>query len=253
MQTVGHLVEFHEPCRHTTRDTAVRCDRVDLVHRRLQQVFERYEVLRRAPLGDVVDLGLRAVHNVGHVGAVRAGVPVLHDPRSGLHKPSQQGLLRDDARVEPGVGGGRHRRDQRVQIRRSTDTPQQAAAIQFGGHRHRIGRFPAAVQVQDRVVDVLVRGPVEVARAQPLQHVGDGVLAQQHAAENRLFGGGVLRRLAAEVLGGWRDVHARMAKVIHNSHGTSTSPNPVSNVGSIPDYRDCKSDLRQPPRSGRRN
>ena len=95
-----------------------------------------------------------------------------------------------------------------MQIRRSTDTPQQPAAIQFGGHRHRVGRLTAAVQIEDRVVDVLVCGPVEVARPQPLQHVGDGVLAQQHAAEDRLFGGGVLRRLAAEVLTGWRDVHA---------------------------------------------
>jgi hypothetical protein len=39
-----------------------------------------------------------------------------------------------------------------------------------------------------------------------------------------LFCGGVLRRLAAEVLGGGRDVHAGMAKVIHNSHGNVHLP-----------------------------
>ena len=98
------------------------------------------------------------------------------------------------------------------------------AAIQLGGDRHRVGRLTAAVQIQDRVVDVLVRGPVEVAGPQPLQHVGDGVLAQQHAAEDRLLGGGVLRGLAAEILTGRRDVHAGMAKVIHDSHGASHLP-----------------------------
>ena len=113
-----------------------------------------------------------------------------------------------------------------MQIRRPADPPQQAPAIQLGGHRHSIGRLAAAVQVEDRVVDVLVRGPVEVAGTQPLQHVGYGVLAQQHAAEDGLFGRSVLRRLAAEVLTGRRDVHTRMAEVIHDSHGAPTFPSP---------------------------
>ncbi len=180
-----------------------------------------------AALGHVVDLGLRAVDDLGDVGALRAGVAVLHDARARLHKTAQQRLLRDDARVVPRVGCGRHRRDQRVQIRRSTDPAQQPAAIQLCRDRHRVGRLTAAVQIQDGVIDVLVRGPVEVARAQPLQHIGDRVLAQEHAAEDRLLGGGVLRGLAAEILTGRRSVHAGMAKVIHDSHGTTPPLNKV--------------------------
>ena len=89
-----------------------------------------------------------------------------------------------------------------MQVRSSTNATQQTPAVQLGSDRHRIGRLTSAVQIQDRVVDVLVRGPIEVAGAKPLQHVGDGVLAQQHPAEDGLFGRGVLRGLAAEVLAG---------------------------------------------------
>ena len=209
MQTVGHLVEFGEAGRHAARDTAVGGDGVDLVHRRLQQILERDEVLGQPPIGDVVDLRLRAVDHLGHVGTLGAGVAVLHHPRSGLHQPAQQRLLGHDARVVARVGGGRHRRDQGVQIRCPADPAQHSAAVQFGGDRHRVGGLPAAVQVQDRVVDVLVRRTVEVAGPQPLQHIGDGVLAQQHPAQHRLLRGQILRRLTAEVFTGRRGIHAR--------------------------------------------
>ena len=56
------------------------------------------EVLGGAPLGDVVDLGLGAVDDLGDVGAVGAGVAVLHDAGAGLDEAAQQRLLRDDAR-----------------------------------------------------------------------------------------------------------------------------------------------------------
>ena len=140
-----------------------------------------------------------------------------------------------------------------MQIRGATDPAEQAPPIQLGGHRHRVGGLAAAVEVQDRVVDALMVGAVEVAGPEPLEHVGDGVLAQQHAAEHGLLGGLVLRRLATEVLGGrWNVVDTRMAAVIHDSHGVPP-PLESSNVRSTSRYRDCKSDPRraQPPR--RRN
>ena len=133
-------------------------------------------------------------------------------------------------------------------IRRSRPAP-----VQLGGHRHRVRGLAAAVEVQDRVVDALMVGAVEVAGPQPLEHVGDGVLAQQHSAEHGLFCGLVLRRLATEVLGGRRDVvDARTAAVVHDSHGVLTSPQPCRTYVRL-SYRDCKSDPRQaqPPR--RRN
>jgi hypothetical protein len=111
-----------------------------------------------------------------------------------------------------------------VEIRRPADPAQEAPPVQLCGHGHRIGRLAAAVQIQDCVVDVLMRGPVEVAGTQPLQHVGDGVLAQQHAAQDRHLGRVVLRGLAPEVLTGWRGVHARMAEVIYDRHAASHLP-----------------------------
>ena len=70
-----------------------------------------------------------------------------------------------------------------MQIGCATDPAQQPAAVQFRGHRHRVGRLAASVQIQDGVVDVLVCGPIEVAGPQLFQHVGDRVLAEQHAAQ----------------------------------------------------------------------
>src|SRR5882757_10436250 len=69
-----------------------------------------------------------------------------------------------------------------------------------------------------------MRGPIEIAGTQPLQHVGDGILAEQHAPEDRLLGRRILRWLTADVLTGWRNIHTRMAEVIRDSHGASTSP-----------------------------
>ena len=119
-----------------------------------------------------------------------------------------------------------------MQIRRPADPPQQAPAIQLCGHRHRIRRLATAVQIEDRVVDVLVRRPVEVDGTQPLKHVGDGVLAQQHAAQHRHLGRVVLGRLATEVLTGCRDIDTRMAEVIYDSHAASHLPSLKSNVCS---------------------
>ena len=218
VQAVGHLIQFGEPGRHASCHSALGGDRVDLVHRRLQQRLQRLEVLGGAPLGDVVDLRLGAVDDLVDVSALRPGVAVLHHPRAGLHQPAQQRLLRDDARVIAGIGGGGHRGDQGVQIRGAADAAQQAAAVQFGGDGDRVGRLTTAVEVEDRVIDVLVGGPVEVARAQALQDVGDRVLAQQHPAQHGLLGDEILRGLAGEVLGRNGRRRSRLTEVIDDRH-----------------------------------
>jgi len=51
----------------------------------------------------------------------------------------------------------------------------------------------------------------------PFEDVGDGVLAQQHAAQDRLLGGQILRRLAAEVLS-LRGCVGRLFKIVDNRH-----------------------------------
>ncbi len=218
MQAVGHLVELGETGRHAARDTAVGGDGVDLVHGRLQQILERNEILRRPALGHLVDLGLCAVDHLGHVGALGARVAVLDDPGAGLHEAPQQRLLGHDGRVVARVGRGRHRRDQGVQIRCPADPAEQVPAVQFRGDRHRVGRFAPPVEVQDRVVHVLMGGAVKVAGSQPFEHIGDGVLAQQHAAQHRLLRRHVLRWLPPKVLARRRGIHARR-QVIDDRHG----------------------------------
>lgn len=54
--------------------------------------------------------------------------------------------------------------------------------------------FALGVEVEDRLVDGLVRGAVEVMALDDLHDIGDGVLGQEHAAEDRLLGIEVLGR-----------------------------------------------------------
>jgi hypothetical protein len=49
-------------------------------------------------------------------------------------------------------------------------------------------------------VDELVRGPVVIGGPDDLDDVGDRVLGQQHAAEDALLGGDVVRRHPLELL-----------------------------------------------------
>ena len=67
-------------------------------------------------------------------------------------------------------------------------------ACQLSRHRDWVGRLALAVQVEDRLVDRLVGGAVHVVAERDLDDVGDGVLGQQHAAEDGLLGRDVLRR-----------------------------------------------------------
>ena len=205
VQAVGDLVELGEAGGDADALAAAGGDRVDLVHRALQQLLEPDVVLAGAPLGDVVDLGLGAVDHLVDVAALAGGraVAELDDPGAGLDQPAQGGPLGHDLRVEPGVGGGRHRGDQRVQVGRAADPHQLPGAGQLGRDRHRVGRLAPPVEVEDRVVDDLVGRPVEVAGPQHLDHVGDRVLGQQHAAEHGLLGLHVLRRLPVEVGRAW--------------------------------------------------
>ncbi len=90
-----------------------------------------------------------------------------------------------------------------MQIRGSTDALELARAFEFGGDGHRVGRFALGVEGEDRLVHGLVRRTIEVDGADLLDHVGDRVLGQQHAAEHGLLGSKVLRGgLPTEVLGG---------------------------------------------------
>ena len=117
-----------------------------------------------------------------------------------------------------------------MQIGRAADPAQQLAAVQLGGDGDGVGGLAATVQIEDGVVDVLVRRPVEITGPQALEHVGNRILAQQHSAEYGLLCGSVLRRLATEVLSGGRDVHPWMAEIIQHSHDVSHLPWPIERV-----------------------
>jgi hypothetical protein len=66
--------------------------------------------------------------------------------------------------------------------------------LQLGGDGDHVDRLAAAVEIDDRVVDGLVRRSVEVGTADHLGDVGDRVLRDQHRPEHGLLGCHVLRR-----------------------------------------------------------
>jgi hypothetical protein len=80
-------------------------------------------------------------------------------------------------------------------------------------------RGPGGGPVEPGMPDfALLKLPEAVAGAQPLQHVSDGVLAQQHAAQHRLLGSEILRGLTAEILGGRGRRASLLSKVIDDGH-----------------------------------
>ena len=81
---------------------------------------------------------------------------------------------------------------------RPAELQQLATLGEVVGDGDRVDRLPAAVQVDDRVEEGLVRRPVEIDAAKDLDDVGDGVLGQKHGSEDRLLSRQVLRRNMAK-------------------------------------------------------
>ena len=198
VQAVGEGVQVGEAGRDAGEHAVVAADRLDLVQGAGHDLRQRVVVLAGAALGDGVDLGLGPVHQLVGVGLAR--VAELDDPGAGLDQAAQDGALADDARVVAGVGGGRHRGDEGVQVRGAADPGDLGAAGELVGDHDGVGRLAPAVQVEDRLVDQLVGRPVMVGRADHLDHVRDGILREQHPAEDALFRRHVVRRRALEVV-----------------------------------------------------
>ena len=203
VQPVRQPVQVREPRRHPDHAHPAVPRRLDLVDGTADDVAEPVVVLGRAPLGDRVHLGLRVVDDVVDVAAV-GRVAELDDARASLDEAAQDGPLAHDPRVVPRVGGGRHHGDEGVEVGRPADAGHLAALGQLVGDGDRVRGLATAVQVEDRVVDRLVRRAVEVVAAQLLDDVGDGVLRDHHAAEDALLGGDVLRRGPVELAGAAR-------------------------------------------------
>ena len=194
MQTVGERVEVGEAGGHTGHDAVVGTDRLDLVEGSGHDVGKGEVVLPRALFPDLVDLGLRVVDEV--VDLTVPGVADLCDTGADLDQATQDRAVGDDLGVVAGVGGGRDRLGEGVQVKRAPHPGGLATLGQFGVDRDRVDRFPSGEQVDDRLVDDLVRGAVEVRGVDDLHDLGDGVLRQEHATKDALFGLDVMRRCA---------------------------------------------------------
>ncbi len=251
VQAVGEVVEVGEAGGHAVQARLAVGDRLDLVEDAVHDVGERDVVLARALVGDLVDLGLRLVHHV--VDLALAGVADLHDLGARVDQPAQDRLLPDDLGVVAGVRGDRDVRRERVEVRRAPDALQLAAALELGGDGDHVDRLAAAVEVDDRVVDRLVGGPVEVGAAQRLRHVGDRVLGQQHRPEHGLLRGHVLRRGAVAGPGGSlagrvrRRAVAPLLQRLDHARGPVLVPGPVAGRVLLRDAHSCAF-LTVPPR-----
>ncbi len=225
MQAVGERVEVGESGRHAGQRAAPAADGLDLVQRAGHDLRQLGVVLGDPPVGDAVDLGLGPVHQL--VGVTVARVAELDDPGPDLDQAAQDGPLPDDAGVVAGVGGGGHGGDERVQVGRAAHAADVAAPGQLGGDGDGIGGLAAPVQVEDDLVDDLVRGPVVVGALDDVEDIGDGVLGQQHAAEHALLGGDVIRRRALELAAA-----AVRHDLRHAHRRTSPCPSPYQPANS---------------------
>jgi hypothetical protein len=121
-----------------------------------------------------VHLGLGAVDDV--IDVALGGVRHLPDPYRGVNETAQDRLLVDDFCVVARVGRDWNARQQRVQVRRTAESQQLAAFSELVSDRNGVGGFASPVEVDDGVVDLLMRGTVEVCTAEHLDDVGDRVL-----------------------------------------------------------------------------
>src|SRR5690349_22205918 len=119
VQAVGEGVQVGEAGGDAGEDAAAAADGLDLVQGARHDLRQRVVVLAPAAVGDGEYLGLGPVHEVVGVGV--AGVAELDDPGARLHQAAQDGALPDDAGVVAGVGRGRHRGDQGVQVDAAAD------------------------------------------------------------------------------------------------------------------------------------
>src|SRR5579863_3951297 len=198
VEAVGQAVQVDEAGGDAGEVVAAAADRLDLVEGAGHDLGQRVVILARPALGHGVHLGLGPVHELVGLGVAR--VAELDDPGPGLDQAAQDRALPDDARVVAGVGGGRHRGDEGVQVGSAANPGDLAAPGELVGDGDGVGRLAPAVQVEDRLVDQLVSGPVVVAGADHLDHVRDGVLREEHAAEGALLRRHVVRWGPLEVV-----------------------------------------------------
>ncbi len=204
VQTVGELVETREPGRDAGHLTVSTARGLDLLDRRVDGDRQRNVVLGGVIAGDVVDLGLRVVHQVERI--TLPLVPHLHDAGARIHQPAEEGALGDDRGVVARVRRRRHDRGERVQVVGAAGPLQLAGLDELVGDGDHIGGLTVRVEAEDGLEDQLMLGHVEVGAAECLDDVGDGILRQQHAPQGALLGEEVVRGRALVLAGSTKSV-----------------------------------------------
>ncbi len=161
LQPVELLVDLREPGGDADEVAVVAVARLEVVERLLQRVADADHRVGHAPFGDLEHERLGTVERVGDV----VGVVVAHlgDVAGDADEPAQQRELVDDPRVVPGVGRRRRVGLDLQQRGAAADAVEQVGSAQLLGDGDRVGRLTLTVQRLDRLVDVPVRGLVEVA------------------------------------------------------------------------------------------
>ena len=192
VKAVGQFVELAEAGRDAGHRAVAAVGGLDLLDGGVDGGRQRHVVFGGLGAGDRVDLGLGVVHDVGRVAL--AGVAELHDARTRVDEATEDRPLRHDARVVPRVGRGRNDRGQRVQVVGAAGAAELAGLDELVGDGDHVGRLTVGVEGEDRLEDQLVLGHVEVGALERLDHIGDGVLREEHASERALLGEQIVRR-----------------------------------------------------------
>ena len=134
------MIEIRKAGRHTGYVFLPAREHLDVVHRLGQQVAHGHEVLMDPSRGNAEHDLFRVVHRVLDVfGDV---VRLLRDDRRCVDQAAKRRVVGDDARVIGGICRDRNGRDQRVEVRLSSDGFELSSACQLIGNGDRVGRFP---------------------------------------------------------------------------------------------------------------
>ncbi len=81
-----------------------------------------------------------------------------------------------------------------MQVVGAAGATQLAGLDELVGDGDDVGRLAVRVEREDRLEDELVLRDVEVGALEGLDHVGDGILREEHSAQRALLGEKVVRR-----------------------------------------------------------
>lgn len=194
VQAVGELVELLEARRNARHRPVAAAGCLDLFERGIDRDLQRHVVFGSLGSGDRVDLCLGVVDDVG--GVALSVVTELHDAGARIDQTAQDRPLRHDARVVAGVRRSGDDRGERMQIVGAAGATQLPRLDELVGDGDDVRRLAVRVERQDRLEDELVLGDVEVGALERLDHIGDGILREEHSTQRALLGERVVRGCA---------------------------------------------------------